>query len=304
MERARARRTDQSHSFEAENVCCWFNVITNNISITLDRFHAAPTACLNLKSNFLFSLLCRTFGAKCAKCCRNIAPTDWVRRAKDQVFHLACFSCDQCGRQLSTGEQFAMIDEQVLCKSHYYEMDGSTTSSDGKLHVNTSLTLNKASETFSDGYDCDGFNKNKSKRIRTTFTEEQLQVLQANFTIDSNPDGQDLERIANMTGLSKRVTQVWFQNCRARQKKHKNPGHGDRSPIQTLLPIVPPDICMATSSRRLRETRFTSSEAASVSSCPNLTHTRILRKTWRLDFKTNDEHFDVKVKRLTVGSQK
>lgn len=73
----------------------------------------------------------RTFGAKCAKCSRNIAPTDWVRRAKDQVFHLACFSCDQCGRQLSTGEQFAMIDEQVLCKSHYYEMDGSTTSSDG-----------------------------------------------------------------------------------------------------------------------------------------------------------------------------
>lgn len=78
-------------------------------------------------------LFYRNFGAKCSKCCRNIATTDWVRRAKEQVFHLACFSCDQCGRQLSTGEQFAMIDEQVLCKSHYYEMDGSTTaSSDGK----------------------------------------------------------------------------------------------------------------------------------------------------------------------------
>ncbi|KAG5676797.1 hypothetical protein PVAND_006605 [Polypedilum vanderplanki] len=171
----------------------------------------------------------KNFGAKCSKCCRHIAATDWVRRAKDQVFHLACFSCDQCGRQLSTGEQFAMVDEQVFCKSHYFDsVDGCTTSSD-------------------DGYDCEGFNKNKSKRIRTTFTEEQLQILQANFQIDSNPDGQDLERIASMTGLSKRVTQVWFQNCRARQKKHKSPRDGDRSPLQTLLPIVPPDICMTSS---------------------------------------------------------
>ena len=81
---------------------------------------------------------------------------------------------------------------------------------------------------FSPDSDCsdnsDGGPRTKTKRVRTTFTEEQLQVLQANFQLDSNPDGQDLERIAQITGLSKRVTQVWFQNSRARQKKHQGNG--------------------------------------------------------------------------------
>ncbi|XP_053674315.1 LIM/homeobox protein Awh-like [Anopheles nili] len=144
----------------------------------------------------------KKFKTCCAKCTRSISATDWVRRAREYVFHLACFACDSCGRQLSTGEQFAICEERVLCKTHYMELiDDGTTSSE-------------------DGCDVDGSGKNKTKRIRTTFTEEQIQILQANFQVDSNPDGQDLERIALATGLSKRVTQVWFQNSRARQKKH------------------------------------------------------------------------------------
>lgn len=145
----------------------------------------------------------RSFGAKCSKCSRGISASDWVRKARNHVYHLACFACDACKRQLSTGEEFALHEDRVLCKTHYLELvDGGTTSSD-------------------DGGDSEGYHsKNKAKRVRTTFTEEQLQVLHANFQMDSNPDGQDLERIAQITGLSKRVTQVWFQNSRARQKKH------------------------------------------------------------------------------------
>ncbi|XP_038046102.1 LIM/homeobox protein Awh-like [Patiria miniata] len=152
----------------------------------------------------------RTFSTKCAGCERTIHASDWVRRAKNHVYHLACFACDDCKRQLSTGEEFAMLDSKVLCKVHYLDMiEGSFQEADGKNDI------------------VDKRNMHKSKRIRTTFSEEQLEVLQANFTVDSNPDGQDLERIAQQTGLSKRVTQVWFQNSRARQKKHKgSPGDG------------------------------------------------------------------------------
>ncbi|XP_061164321.1 LIM/homeobox protein Awh-like [Saccostrea echinata] len=160
----------------------------------------------------------REFGTKCAKCYRTIQSTDWVRRARENVYHLACFACDSCKRQLSTGEEFALQGDRVLCKSHYMELLEGGSNKDSECNQ-----------------------KSKAKRVRTTFTEDQLQVLQANFQLDSNPDGQDLERIAQITGLSKRVTQVWFQNSRARQKKQQQGGEhtspsSNSSPSKTHSP--------------------------------------------------------------------
>ena len=45
--------------------------------------------------------------------CHPITQTDWIRRAHDQVFHLACFACDSCARQLSTGEEFGLVCDKV-----------------------------------------------------------------------------------------------------------------------------------------------------------------------------------------------
>ncbi|KAG7251775.1 hypothetical protein CRUP_031632, partial [Coryphaenoides rupestris] len=131
------------------------------------------------------------FGTKCAQCGRQVLASDWVRRARGSVYHLACFACFSCKRQLSTGEEFGL----------------------GALPS-----------------DQDGQPK-PAKRARTSFTAEQLQVMQTQFSQDNNPDAQTLQKLAEMTGLSRRVIQVWFQNCRARHKKHPPQTNGYPPPM-------------------------------------------------------------------------
>lgn len=48
----------------------------------------------------------RCLGAKCAGFLRRgISPSDLVRRARSKVFHLNCFTCMMCNKQLSTGNE-------------------------------------------------------------------------------------------------------------------------------------------------------------------------------------------------------
>ena len=63
---------------------------------------------------------CRRFGTKCAGCDKGIPPTQVVRRAQDYVYHLECFACIMCNRQLNTGDEFYLMDDKKLvCKNDY-----------------------------------------------------------------------------------------------------------------------------------------------------------------------------------------
>lgn len=55
-----------------------------------------------------------------------------MRKARSKVFHLNCFTCMVCNKQLSTGEELYIIDEnKFVCKDDYLS---STSLKEGSLN--------------------------------------------------------------------------------------------------------------------------------------------------------------------------
>ena len=90
----------------------------------------------NKANPFPFSSRC--FGPKCAACGEGILPHDYVRKARDRVYHLKCFRCSVCNKELSTGEVLYLSPDSdaLLCKEDYLKMNqGRSSKSLGFLCV-------------------------------------------------------------------------------------------------------------------------------------------------------------------------
>ena len=73
-----------------------------------------------MTSNYIDPICFRKFGPKCGSCNGSIPPSDIVRRAQDNVYHMECFACIICGRKLDTGDEFYLMeDKKLLCKVDY-----------------------------------------------------------------------------------------------------------------------------------------------------------------------------------------
>ncbi|KAI6173767.1 hypothetical protein M3Y98_01117700 [Aphelenchoides besseyi] len=135
----------------------------------------------------------RNFGPKCSRCHELVAEKDVVRKANGHVYHLECFKCVICERELSTGDQFYLIpiDGRLVCRTDYE---------------------NSAKEAE---MDCG------NKRPRTTISARSLEVLKQAYQASSKPARHVREQLAAETNLDMRVVQVWFQNRRAKEKRLK-----------------------------------------------------------------------------------
>lgn len=67
----------------------------------------------------IFQFRFRLFAVKCTGCVLPIAPTELVMRALDHVYHLPCFLCVGCGRQLQKGDQFVVRGGRLYCRPDF-----------------------------------------------------------------------------------------------------------------------------------------------------------------------------------------
>lgn len=103
------------------NAMKW-GVLWENISVWWDKLVLPGVKC-EMQSPILISTRVasqRRFGTKCAACQQGIPPTQVVRRAQDFVYHLHCFACIVCKRQLATGDEYYLMeDSRLVCKADY-----------------------------------------------------------------------------------------------------------------------------------------------------------------------------------------
>lgn len=72
---------------------------------------------------------------------------------------------------------------------------------------------------------------NHQIRNRTVITERQVEILKACYLINAFPDNEQKRQLVEMTGLSKKVVTVWFQNRRQLDKKKQMNSASPQKPL-------------------------------------------------------------------------
>lgn len=182
-----------------------------------------------------------------------ISPNELVMRietlsTKQLIFyHFNCFKCLICDKQMQKGEEYVLRNEGIYCKFDFEKCKQKTnlvSSSPAysfnchqKLSNNSNSSFNSqpseeensvdsikyrmvlANQTQNEQVPKKSSSRRVTKRPRTILNAAQRYDFREAFKQSQKPCRKVREHLADKTGLSVRVVQVWFQNERAKMKK-------------------------------------------------------------------------------------
>merc|ERR1719225_1933995 len=80
------------------------------------------------------------------------------------------------------------------------------------------------------------FSNQEHKRARTKITEDQLKVLRSHFDISYSPSDDQINLMAQQTGLRPKVIKHWFRNTLFKERqKNKDSPYNFNNPPSTMI---------------------------------------------------------------------
>jgi hypothetical protein len=160
-----------------------------------------------------FKLFCRAdyfkhYGTKCHSCKEGLCPEDVVRKTVNGIYHVKCFVCSMCKRELETGEQIYLVQgEKFVCEADYIKSVQAVQQNTAFAMPQVSTVVNPQSSdnqsvTTEASVEMPPVGVGKGRKgSRTMLTSSQLQKLNQVYEYEPRPTKETKSALAKATGL-------------------------------------------------------------------------------------------------------
>ncbi|ETN69078.1 LIM domain protein [Necator americanus] len=202
--------TSPAQAEEAVCAVCGYEIKDQFVlRVMSDSFHECCLRCVACNQNLSNSptcfskdgrLYCREdhsilFGRFCARCHGALASRDLVFRCQHATYHQQCFSCFYCHMQFKKGDEYLIVEGEIVCRKDYHML------LQNHLH-------SMAGPPVLFDFESSESSRKTPKRPRTILNATQRKQFKAAFEKSAKPCRKIREQLAKETGLSVRVVQM------------------------------------------------------------------------------------------------